>query len=740
MPETHDSTFADDAPLTDRALDRLNRAPFAAQVAQILRELPANKGLVVGIHGLWGDGKTTVLNLIRQDLAQLDTVVVRDFNPWRLTDDDAMLRGFLGMLAEALGASLATKGERAVGVAGKLAGQVRWITKSVGVIWKPADAIDSLLARLTEAAKAGDSLRLEELRARLVATLGQSSTRVIILVDDLDRLDRDETHMLFRLVKACADLPNVCFVLAFDDDAVAAALGYRYADGGASAGRSFLEKIIQVPLRLPVAAREDLRTICLEQVDAVLVSAGVELTEDQVGEFVTGFDAGAVVRLTTPRAAKRYGNGLRFALPALVGEVNTVDLLLVEALRAFYPDVYAVVRDNHSDFSGVEGRVFGTQNEEPRAGRLLAPALDRLSQDEAEAAKHLLVDLFPRLAGIYLRNNYGPDWVERWTREKRISSPQYCARYFTYAVPHSDVPDAEMTSLLDVAASGDIGAVRERLGSLFAGKMAARSIEKLRSVESTVDAETAKTLALAIAPLGSVLPNPVTLFSHTQPPGQAAILTSHLLARIPDRDERMAIAAQVVEAAEPLWFAAECIRWFRVTDKPEKEGVNALTSEEEQRVRILLVERIKAAAEAGDPLFDPSAYEQGSLLFEWQRVEGTDPVQEHLLRVFNADPSQVPAFLKSMANRAWGGDSALPHLGDFDGDNLRNIRRLIDLDVLADLIRANVGGDFEVTEWSYDTNRPDEQRLAEQFMYIYNKWRTEGEPAAASGEPSESDH
>jgi predicted KAP-like P-loop ATPase len=69
---------------------------------------------------------------------------------------------------------------------------------------------------------------------------------------------------------------------------------------------------------------------------------------------VAGFDRGPSVRLTTPRAAKRYGNGLMFALPMLKGEVNTVDLLLVEALRAFFPEVYDIVRMEHAAFSGVE--------------------------------------------------------------------------------------------------------------------------------------------------------------------------------------------------------------------------------------------------------------------------------------------------------------------------------------------------------------------------------------------------
>src|SRR6185503_21332230 len=140
---------------------------------------------------------------------------------------------------------------------------------------------------------------------------------------------KHEIHVLFRLIKACADFPNVSYVLVFDDTAVANSLGERYGQGGENSGRAFLEKIIQLPLKLPVATREDLRTICFEEVDNALSTVKITLNKTQVGEFVTGFDRGCSIRLTTPRAAKRFGNALYFVLPMLSGETNIVDLLLI---------------------------------------------------------------------------------------------------------------------------------------------------------------------------------------------------------------------------------------------------------------------------------------------------------------------------------------------------------------------------------------------------------------------------
>ena len=720
--------FSNDTPVSDKQYDRLNRAAFADRTAGVLCSLQKGTNLVVGVYGPWGDGKTTVLNLIRADLSSNDAIIVRDFNPWRLSDEEAILRGFFSVLAEAIDVSLSTTAERATMGAAKWVNRVRWITKPAGLISKSAETVDDLLAKFYEVATSGDSVRIEELRSRIVARLEQSTKRIVVLIDDVDRLDKHETYLLFRLIKACADFPNVCYVLAFDDMAVAKALGERYGGGDELSGRAFLEKIIQVPLKLPIAAKEDLRTLCFEQVDQALMTAGIELTREQEGEFITGFDRGVSVRLITPRAAKRFGNGLMFALPMLVGEANPVDFLLVEALRAFFPDVYDVVRANQSHFSGIEGDRGGQGGEASRSAELLKPLLESMPKEHAEAVKTLLIDLFPRMSSVFGNTSYGSDWLTRWSRERRISSPDYCPRYFTYAVPYNDIPDGEITEILDAANQDDAAVVETRLTNHLAGPKARRIIEKLRTVEVTINPKSAVFIAITIAKLGKIIPNPTALFSFAEPPSQAAILISHLLQRIPDRADRIAAAKRVMEAAEPLWFGAACARWLYVTDKPEKQDSNTLTKQEMDDVRQVLVGRIKSQAAIGAPLFDLDLQRDDSLLFEWWRAEGRDAVQAHLKSVFMKDPKQVARFLQLQAPLVWSKSNVLPHFGDLSVDHLKRMKLIIDLDTMAELIRKHCPGDFDNPKWVSDDTKPLEQRLAEQFMFIYNKWKKEGEP------------
>lgn len=728
--------FSSDRPLTRRDEDRLNRAAFADRIATILVAQPEGSGVVVGVYGPWGDGKTTVLNLLRANLADDDAVLVQEFNPWRVADADSLFRGFFSTLGEAIGASLPTWLERAKASAGRWAGCLRWITWPIGQVFKPAETADNLLARFGKVAQKGDAVRLEQLRDRVVNLLGRSKRRVIILIDDIDRLDKNETHTLFRLIKACTDFPNVSYVLAFDDTVVSKAIGERYGGGDEPAGRSFLEKVVQVPLQLPVAAPEDLRSLCFDRVDRALSAAGIELTEEQVGEFVSAFDRGVSTRLTTPRAAHRFGNGLMFALPSLAGETNPVDHLLVQALRAFYPSVYELVRENHDAFSGVEEDLPGAETQEARAVGLLEPVLKTMVKDHLDAVKALITKLFPRLSGAYGNSGYGQDWLPRWYGEQRVCAPEYCLRYFTYSVPLNDVPDSEVTAILDMAREGDVRSLKSRLAPHLDGARAGRLIEKLRTFEKAVDPIAAEALAIVLSRSAGAIPNTSSFYAAAEPPTQAAILVSHLLQRIPRGAGRVVAGRRVLEAAEPLWFGAECLRWMYVTDKPERQDRNTFSREEIAELRSYFVRRIKSRAADGRPLFTPDVRQEARLLYEWSKAEGREAVQEHLVRVFTAHPEQITEFLLSHASRAWSHDSATPQVSELWAEQLENIDLLIDVDVLADLVRKHCTGNFDEPEWRIERSREPEERLLEQFMYLVSN-RTKGGAVADSGDEAE---
>lgn len=93
-----------DAPV-GRDGDRLRRRSFADLIArQIRASRPAN-GLVVAIDGAWGTGKTSILRMVGEALAENDTdgrTIVIEFNPWLFSGSEQLTALFFMTLAEQL--------------------------------------------------------------------------------------------------------------------------------------------------------------------------------------------------------------------------------------------------------------------------------------------------------------------------------------------------------------------------------------------------------------------------------------------------------------------------------------------------------------------------------------------------------------------------------------------------------------------------------------------------------------
>ena len=732
MSKDSESRFSGDKPVADRKHDLLDRAPLADRIAGLIDSQSTMTSLVVGIFGPWGSGKTTVLNLLRNNLLQMDSVVVRDFNPWRLSKDSAILLSFFSVLSDAIKKRPSSKlGRIWAWVWSKIRSALRglaWPVSKLLKLWKPsaAEVADDLLKAFGAIAASPDSVEIESQRNRIVRRLQQFDKRIVILIDDIDRLDKVETQLLFRVIKACADFPSVSYVLAFDEEMVAQAIGERYGDEGEVSGRRFLEKIVQVPVELPVPARVNFRKLVLDQLDLVLKLAGLSLTDDQVREFLLSFDPVIGTRLTTPRHAKRLRNALMFDVAPLVGESHPVDLLLIEVVRVFFPEAYLIVCNHHSDFSGIEEERNQGRNDGTRCVVRLESVLKCMQVEHVVVVKDILMELFPRLRGAYNNIIYGSENLVRWSREQRISSPEYCSRYFMHSIPPDDIAHSEMSAMIAIAENGDLEELTTRISSHFSGPRAGRTIEEFRKVESKLDPLTARTLAIAVAKNVERLPNQPALLPFAEPPSRAAILISHLLQTILDRDDRVSVMESIIEAAKPLWFAAECLRWCRVTDDPEKESKNTLTKQEMDRTIQVLVQRVKKRAELGHPLFDPTVRQELLLLVAWRRSEGRGPVQSHLVSVFEKDPNQVSRFLRSEVPLAWGMEDDRKSISDLAENELENIEFLIDLDTLVGWVRKCCPSNLDDPQYHFHEDAPVDRRLAEQFMLLYNQ-RTNSE-------------
>ena len=338
--EFHDSTL--DNPVQSPENDEFNRWPFSKRLADTIAAFDARAGApVIGIYGRWGYGKSTVLNFIRTQLQREhnSTVEILEFNPWRFKDQDALTGAFFHGLASAIDEFLGGTELRVGQILEYASGLLNIIPIAGSAAAKLAEKVGTKLAFQS----------LEDERQKIIGIMRKSKRKVVVLIDDIDRLDRDEVLSVLKIVRLTANFPQIVYVLAFDDEMVARAAAQSFG-GTSDSGRQFLEKIVQYPFIIPAVGRRRLLNFIERRARDACASADITLDEKAWMEFKSLAESNFLPRLITPRQAIRYGNALRFALPMLKHEVNTLDQIIVEGLRILFPELYTYVRDNSHMF------------------------------------------------------------------------------------------------------------------------------------------------------------------------------------------------------------------------------------------------------------------------------------------------------------------------------------------------------------------------------------------------------
>ena len=490
--ETASLDFIADKDLDDPNDDDFQRYEFSARIAKTIVTRKSSDCIVYGIYGAWGEGKSTVLNFIEREIREQNPkVILFKFNPWRFGDETSLLTNFFHGLATQIAQFSKQDGE--VASNGKQQTSNKALNKwwedvaqtidqygiaSVGKVFLP-EGITDVVGKFT---KTIGEVDVQTLKSRLDALL-KNNCKIIIFIDDIDRLEKSEVHAIFRLVKLNANFVNTTYVLSFDEDMVAAAVGERFGSGDKLSGKSFLEKIIQVPLTLPKAPTDKLEKYCYTFIDKILAENEIKLSEEESLNFALNFRTALLPRLVTPRTAVRYANAIAFYLPLVAGEVNVVDFLLIEGLKIFYPKHYRCVRENPDYFLGIYSlgptAKIADEDHRERQQILMNLSVD-LSAAERNAVLGLLNFLFPLITDYLHSNSPESRILEKWKNGKHIKSRDYFQRYFSYTVLLGEISDVEFELLMnDFVLSSNIVEIEQKIQSLIRNSSDEKFINRL---------------------------------------------------------------------------------------------------------------------------------------------------------------------------------------------------------------------------------------------------------------------
>lgn len=356
MPtEQETKPLSSDVPIADIDEDNFSFSYQAKVIAEHIQEsFKQSESLVIGITAPWGAGKTSLINLVlhhlgkrKDDKDKTPGHLVFKYSPWIVGDHETILANFLPALERKLRFGSNTKNKTKT-----LRSYSKYITKAIRGLNSVSGSFESanmtlvgLFVKLCSWIASlcwnhSSNKSLDDLRQEAIKHLDKNKVPVLVILDDIDRLEPSEVLNIFRLVQSTANLPYVVYILSYDQEKVAEILRSKLDIDG----QHYLEKIIQLPIKVPEVSPFLLGMNLKKKLNQLFLIDELSLEcKDRLEVIV---DSLSQIRLVGyPRDIPRLLNIIKFRWRLSEHEVDPGDATFVWNLEMKCPSVYSWVKD-----------------------------------------------------------------------------------------------------------------------------------------------------------------------------------------------------------------------------------------------------------------------------------------------------------------------------------------------------------------------------------------------------------
>lgn len=489
--------YESDLPITDKLQDCLNRYEFSAALAKAISDISTNEVFTIGLYGKWGSGKTSIINMALQELSTISESlpdeqkpVIMQFNPWNYSNSDQLLQQFFSCLSSTLDVSI--KGPK-ISKIGEIIREysdalssASWIPV-VGKYIKPLQLFGNLSGETLMRFSKSD-LNIAEIKEKLSAALKNQTRKIIIVIDDIDRLSNEEIKMIFQLVSNVASFPNIVYLLSFDYDVITRALKevQNCEDGG-----EYLEKIIQVPFEIPTASKKYINQIFFDKLDSII--SQVNHTEENSDQDHWGNVFWNIINpdINSIRSVKRLLNTFQLKQNLMYSELNWCDLLAITSLQVFHMPVFQWIQKNRDILLDTTYQYGGITSETKikREEKFLAQ-FELIAPKHSQYVLNCITTLFPQFAWS-VGASYESFDSNRFRRTGRIASKESFDYFFNLSL--SDIPIKSET-LNKILYSADKPEIETFIKSFIANENFIEFLTRLQGTETTLSKERLITL------------------------------------------------------------------------------------------------------------------------------------------------------------------------------------------------------------------------------------------------------
>ena len=442
-----------DLPITKSSDDKLNRESFAESLADVILQSTFPTSFTVGLYGAWGSGKTSLLNMVIEQVERRRTdVVTLRFNPWLCPHPKQLITQFFKQLASAIKIKKPT-----ADTVCELVDQYADLFDAASIIPYAGSAIAAAGKMFAAKARKRIGRKSNDMQGQkdeIIRTMVKENLKIIVSIDDIDRLSEEEIIAVFQLVKALADFPNAVYLLAFDYDVVVRALAkVQHGDG-----REYLEKVIQVPFEIPVPNMASIHDALFSRLTGILG----DIPDGRLDKATWAklFQYGVKNYIKSIRDVIRYSNVFYLKYQLLQDETDPVDLLGLTCLQVFEPVLYSTLNNYKDMLCGSIGShsYEDRHTDEEKIKKAISDIFSDGVAANDEAAKRILGILFPKTKAALEHSHSFSRYYDsrRFLIRCNIAAPECFDRYFSLALGDDAIPTATMRNLMYEANESEV--------------------------------------------------------------------------------------------------------------------------------------------------------------------------------------------------------------------------------------------------------------------------------------------
>ena len=301
-----------DYPIEAKEEDIFSFDNDANKLADKINGLDRKKTWSIAITAPWGTGKTSFMNLVIENINKKGFEIVR-FNPRDCKSFQTIQEEFFTTIA----CVLSKHGSRCSNTIKDYMASLQLIDNS------------GIIEKLTSFYQIWNKVELKESIEKSFASLNK---RVLVMIDDFDRLSKAEIFEVLKLIDSNAAFTNLIFLTAYDKEQVNSMLGDDYKTKDAC----FVDKFFNFEFAIPLRSYTYISHYIDEKLCELLKADSYET--DGIHNTIR-YDIFEKY-LPTLRDAKRYINQFLLDYQNVRGDVVVKEFLLVQLIKYRYPEHY----------------------------------------------------------------------------------------------------------------------------------------------------------------------------------------------------------------------------------------------------------------------------------------------------------------------------------------------------------------------------------------------------------------